>query len=96
MPDRKLSVTEFKAHCTEALREVETTGEILRITRHGRVIALIVPARGSEGPKSFAEWLGSGKGTVAFAPDFDPGEPASAPEEWEALKGEETPTVDSK
>jgi prevent-host-death family protein len=96
MPDRKLSVTEFKAHCTEALREVETTGETLRITRHGRVVALIVPSSASEGPRSFGEWFGSGKGTVTFAPDYDPGEPASAPEEWEGLKGGETPTVDSK
>lgn len=86
MPDRKLSVTEFKAHCTEALREVETTGETLSITRHGRVVALLVSASGSEGPKSLAEWFGSGKGMVTFAPDYDPGEPVSAPEEWEALK----------
>ncbi len=75
MPGRRLSVTDLKAHCTEALREVEKSGEALRITRHGRVIALIVPATSSEGPKSFAEWLGSGKGTMTFAPEYDPGEP---------------------
>ena len=86
MPKRKLSVTEFKTHCTEALREVETKGETLSITRHGKVVALVVPARGLEGPKSLAEWLGCGKGTVTFAADYDPSEPASAPEGWEALR----------
>ena len=32
---------------------------------------------------TLADWVGSGAGTVTFAPGYDPDEPAFAPEEWE-------------
>ena len=38
---RTISVTDFKAHCTEQLRTVEKDGVSLAVTRHGKVIALV-------------------------------------------------------
>ena len=40
-PPKTLSVSEFKTHCTDALREVEATGIPLQITRHGRPVAVV-------------------------------------------------------
>ena len=77
----KMSVTEFKAKCTQVLREVATHPYTVEVTNRGKVIAVVsAPAPQSvPDPKTF--W-GSGKGTVTYiAPDFD--EPVGD-DEWEA------------
>ncbi|CAN5573559.1 type II toxin-antitoxin system Phd/YefM family antitoxin [soil metagenome] len=43
---KELTATRTKATLLAVLDEVET-GEVVRITRHGRVVAELVPARGA-------------------------------------------------
>ena len=38
-----MSVTEFKQHCLEIIRRVETTGRSVTITRRGKVVARLQP-----------------------------------------------------
>jgi len=42
---RTVAAGEFKAQCVKILEEVNTTGETIVITRMGRPVAMIVPAR---------------------------------------------------
>ena len=82
-----LSVSEFKAHCTDVLRSVETTGIPLQITRHGKPVAVV--CRPGDAPasqqkaKPLREWMGSLAGSVRFAKDHDPEEPAFTTQDWE-------------
>jgi prevent-host-death family protein len=39
-----ISVTQFKAHCLELLRNIEQRGDAIEIERRGRVVARVVPA----------------------------------------------------
>ncbi len=84
MTTKRLSVTEFKAHCTEEVRKVEETGTVVELTRHGKTVAFVCPpAAGAAAPK-LADWLGSGKGTVSFSPTYQAAEPAIEPGDWES------------
>jgi prevent-host-death family protein len=79
----KISVSEFKAKCTQMVREVATLSYPVEITNHGKVVAVVLPApvEVQVDPKQF--W-GSLKGTVTYlAPDFD--EPLGDAE-WEASR----------
>jgi prevent-host-death family protein len=86
-PLKTLSVSEFKTHCTDALREVESTGIPLQITRHGRPVAVVCkPGDGlAEQPKAknLRDWMGSLAGSIEFANDYDPAEPAFSAQDWE-------------
>lgn len=42
---KTIGVRELKANISELLREVHENGEIVEVTRHGQVIARLVPAR---------------------------------------------------
>lgn len=53
-----MSISEFKARCTERLRAVEEQGITLKITRHGKVVATVTPA--TSGKPSMETWIGSG------------------------------------
>ena len=79
----QISVSEFKAKCTQIVREVATRPYTVEITNHGKVVAIVSPSpvEAQADPKRF--W-GSLKGSVAYmAPDFD--EPAGDGE-WEAAR----------
>jgi prevent-host-death family protein len=62
MKERVLRVTEFKAKCLACLAEVEETGERITITKRGKPVAVVGPAKrkgfrirrgvGQEGEKS--------------------------------------------
>lgn len=39
----RMTATEFKAKCLRLLDEVQTTGEELEISKHGRLVAKVVP-----------------------------------------------------
>jgi antitoxin (DNA-binding transcriptional repressor) of toxin-antitoxin stability system len=80
-PAKTLSVTEFKAHCTEELRIVEETGSCIGITRHGKTIAY-VEAAGEAKPKTVAHLIGSLEGSVSYVGDDDPDAPAIPHEDW--------------
>lgn len=78
----KMSVSEFKAKCTQVVREVATHPHTVEITNRGKVVAVVSPpvSKGAD-PKEF--W-GSLKGSVTYiAPDFD--EPMRA-RDWDAAK----------
>ncbi|MCF6314557.1 MAG: type II toxin-antitoxin system Phd/YefM family antitoxin [Verrucomicrobiales bacterium] len=85
MTTQQISVSEFKAHCAEQLRKVETEGVALQITRHGKVVALVKKPEEEqqEGPQTLADLIGSMRGTVIFSDDYDPDEPTFAAEDWE-------------
>ena len=82
---KRVTVSDFKAHCTEYLRELEKGDEVLEITRHGKVVALVKKPEEEqhEGPRSIADLMGSMRGTVIFADGYDPDEPTFASEDWE-------------
>jgi prevent-host-death family protein len=78
---KTISVSDFKARCTEVLRSVEKEGITLAVTRHGKVIAIIRKPEASS--PSLQEWIGSGAGLMSpeAVASFD--EPTWTPEEWE-------------
>lgn len=81
---RAIPVSDFKAHCTEHLRAVESGQPPIDITRHGKVIArLMKPEDDLAEPMTLADWIGGGAGTVTFSPDYDPHAPAFDEDEWE-------------
>ena len=79
MTVRRISISEFKAHCTEAMREVEKGNVILEVTRHGKTVAVV--AKPAEEPVS--PLLGAGKGTATLNESYDPHAPAFDEEDWE-------------
>ena len=58
-----ITVTEFKAKCLRLLRNVETEGETIEITRRGKVVARVVPAVTAAGShkKPWERLRGSGR-----------------------------------
>ena len=45
MKERVLSASEFKAKCLACLTEIEQSGEAITITRRGRAVAVLGPAK---------------------------------------------------
>ena len=43
MPQHTVSITEFQTRCGKLIRQVEQAGESLDLTRHGKVVARLVP-----------------------------------------------------
>ncbi|MBI5186156.1 MAG: type II toxin-antitoxin system Phd/YefM family antitoxin [Nitrospinae bacterium] len=39
----KVALSEFKTHCTKILREVESTGKSVEITKRGDIVAVLTP-----------------------------------------------------
>jgi len=60
-----VSISEFKAKCLGLIEQVHKTRQPLRITRHGRPVAEIIPA----GPDRKRKFLGDMLGTVEFLGD---------------------------
>lgn len=75
----EVSISEFKAKCLALLEQVRTTREPIRVTRHGKPVAEVVPPGPVMDRKS---WLASMKGTVKITGDII--SPATDKEEWEA------------
>ncbi len=79
---KTLSATYFKANCLTLITEMNRTKVPIVVTKRGKPVAEIYPARNeAEAAKSL---FGSMKGTV-FRYD-DPFAPAIDPSEWNALK----------
>ena len=74
----EVPISVFKAKCLALLEEVRRTRKPIRITRHGKPVAEVVP---SEPVMDRAKWLESIKGTVTILGDIV--SPANDPEEWE-------------
>ena len=82
MTVRQISISEFKAHCTEEIREVEQGELILELTRHGKTVAVVRPPSSAPSAPMLGDWVGSGRGTVAFGPDYDAAAPAFDADDW--------------
>jgi prevent-host-death family protein len=83
MTVKQISISEFKAHCTEEIREIEKGDLVLELTRHGKIVAVVQPAFASPLAPTLADWIGAGKGTVTYGHEYDPAAPAFEPGEWE-------------
>ena len=85
MTIKQISVSEFKAHCAEELRAVETEDYALQITRHGKIIAVVEKPQLQEPelPKDWSDYLGNLSGTVQFTEDYASIESAWSDDEWE-------------
>jgi prevent-host-death family protein len=77
----EVSISEFKAKCLALLEQVNKTKRPLRITRHGKPVAEVVPPSPVE---DRAAWIGSMKGRMEILGDII--SPASDEDEWEALR----------
>jgi len=78
---QEVSISEFKAKCLALLEQVNKTKAPLRITRHGKPVAEVVP------PTTVmdrAAWIGSMKGRMEILGDII--SPASDEDEWEVLR----------
>jgi prevent-host-death family protein len=75
-----VSISEFKAKCLGLIEQVEKTRQPLRITRHGRPVAEVVPT----GPDRKRKFLGDMVGTVKFLGDVV--SPVIDLEEFEAYR----------
>jgi len=61
-----VSISEFKAKCLGLIEQVHKTRQPLRITRHGRVVAELIPA----GPDQKRKFLGGMAGTGKIVGDI--------------------------
>ncbi|MCC5847256.1 MAG: type II toxin-antitoxin system Phd/YefM family antitoxin [Verrucomicrobia bacterium] len=79
--ENSVGISDFKAHCTEHLRRVEQTGASLRVTRHGKVVAVVNPPD-DESP-TIAEWMGRGAGLSKPGSGALFDEPTWQPGDWD-------------
>ena len=84
---KTISVTEFKAHCTEELRAVEEKGTRLMITRHGKTIAVVEPPHDESG-RTLGEMMGTACGMLTIQDDAGLEEPAWQDDAWEMHRDE--------
>jgi prevent-host-death family protein len=63
---RSVPISEFKAKCLGLIEQVDKTRQPLRITRHGRPVAELIPA----GPDRRGKFLGDMAGTVKILGDI--------------------------
>jgi len=61
-----ISISEFKAKCLGLIEQVHKTRQPLRITRHGRPVAEVVPA----GPEPKRQFVGDMVGTGKIVGDI--------------------------
>jgi prevent-host-death family protein len=68
MTTTAVSVTEFKAHCLDVIRQVEQEGTAVDLTRHGKVVARLVPTPQTK--LGVAPWLRlRGRGRLVGPPE---------------------------
>jgi prevent-host-death family protein len=77
----EIAISEFKAKCLALLEQVRRTRRPIRITRHGKIIAEVIPPTAVQ---DRAEWIASIKDTFEITGDVI--SPASDEDEWEALR----------
>jgi prevent-host-death family protein len=77
----EVSISEFKAKCLALLEQVRRTRQPIRITRHGKPVAEVVPPAP---PFDRAAWIGSMKDSMEIVGDIM--SPANDEDEWEVLR----------
>jgi prevent-host-death family protein len=58
---RDVPISKFKAQCLGLIEEVHKTRQPLRITRHGRPVAEVIPAGPDRKRKFLGDMVGTGK-----------------------------------
>jgi prevent-host-death family protein len=76
-----LPISKFKATCLAALERVRKTGRPLRVTRFGKPIADIVPAKPALAER---QWLGVMRGSATIVGDIR--QPSGELVRWQALE----------
>ncbi|MBC7981088.1 MAG: type II toxin-antitoxin system Phd/YefM family antitoxin [Armatimonadetes bacterium] len=84
MITKQISVSEFKARCTEEIRAVEKGDIVIELTRHGKKVAVVKSPEAAASTPDMGSWIGSGKGTVAFGASYNPDAPAWDSTDWES------------
>ena len=64
---QEIAISEFKSKCLAFLAQVEKTKEPIRITRHGKPVAEVIPAAQTV---DRAAWIGSLKGKIKILGDI--------------------------
>jgi prevent-host-death family protein len=77
----EIPISEFKAKCLAILEQVRKSREPIRITRHGKPVAEVVP---TNAVVDRAAWLKSIQGTATIKGDIIA--PAHDSDEWEMLR----------
>jgi antitoxin (DNA-binding transcriptional repressor) of toxin-antitoxin stability system len=55
----EIAISKFKATCLAVLERVRKTGQSIRVTRFGQVIAEIKPPSATQSPRRFGRHIGS-------------------------------------
>ncbi|MGZ2484820.1 prevent-host-death family protein [Rhizobium pisi] len=76
-----VGAAEFKAKCLNLIDQMRNDDESIIITKRGKPVAVLSPARDTAGRKSI---IGAMKGSVLRYDD--PLSPAVEPEDWDALQ----------
>ncbi len=74
----EVSISEFKAKCLALLEQVRKTRQPIRVTRHGKPVAEVVPPEPAVDRKA---WIGSLKDSMILGDIISP---ATDKDEWEA------------
>src|SRR5881394_3123358 len=77
----EVSISEFKAKCLALLEQVRKTKRPLRVVRHGKPVAEIVPPTENV---DRMEWIGSMQGSAVILGDII--SPATDEDDWEVLR----------
>ena len=90
---RTIAAGEFKAKCLAVMDEVQATGEAIRITKRGKVVAWLTPPKESLSQDSTVESISASlRGLATIVGDPDEWVGAIVPQaEWEHLKPGWTP-----
>ncbi|MGB2671412.1 MAG: type II toxin-antitoxin system Phd/YefM family antitoxin [Candidatus Acidiferrum sp.] len=78
---QEIAISVFKAKCLSILEQVEKTKLPIRITRHGKPVAEVIP---SKPVMDRAAWIGSMRDSIQILGDII--SPASDEDEWEVLR----------
>jgi prevent-host-death family protein len=76
---KEVAISEFKAKCLALLEQVRKTRQPIRVLRHGKPVAEIVPP--SPVVTDHAAWIGSMKDKIVIKGDII--SPANDEDEWE-------------
>jgi prevent-host-death family protein len=77
---KEVAISEFKAKCLALLEAVRRTRTPIRITRHGKPVAEVIPPTAVV---DRASWIGSMKDSQIIGDIISP---ANDEDEWEALR----------
>ncbi len=77
----EVPISQFKAKCLAILEQVRKTKKPIRITRHGKPVAEVVPP---SPVKDRSAWIGSMKDRMEILGDII--SPAADEDEWEVLR----------